>query len=354
MLQQSDFSIELWSKSGVRQAVLSGLATGRKIVESRNEPEEIEWNIPLELLERYARETFQNSRGLIIPRSTEARISYRNEPLVGGEIYEAPLQFTEQGPMINVKAEGFFNLLKDRFVEGIKTYLAVNSPDIAADLISYTQGFGPDWDYGITIDTMPTIGNHDITYDSINIKEAIQNLTRRKNAPFDIKFTPDKVFKAYAAIGSYRPEIIFSHPGNVLPGSSIPYFASELANRMLVYGSGISTDTAPPEIRDDLESQHQFKVRQAKLTLNDVTVTETLQDHGDSELSARSNPIELPTLKTDGNQRPYVTDYGIGDYVKVILKGYDFIERSVMLRVERREIDIDDNDRITVTNYMSI
>src|SRR5690606_28603829 len=101
-----------------------------------------------------------------IPRSTEVRIKYGGQYIAAGEVYEAPVRINEDGPMLHVRAEGFLNLFKSRFVEETIRYEGVNAPQLGANLINLTQAGGDDWDFGVTIGNVPTIGNHDITYRS--------------------------------------------------------------------------------------------------------------------------------------------------------------------------------------------
>jgi len=205
----------------------------------------------------------------------------------------------------------------------------------------------------VTIGTLATVGAHDKTYKAQEIKSVLQDATKLWN--FDFEFTPQKVFNTYAAIGSQRPSIVFEHPGNIIALQS-PLDATNIKNRIYVLGSGSgSGDGANVKVQvDDPNSQLNYWVREERINYSDVEDTDALTAHGNAELAAWSFPFEIPTIDVTGNVAPYVTDYGIGDYVQLRCRRYKTLSQiNGMFRIEKRTITIDDNDNETVRLYLS-
>jgi len=349
----SKYAFELWSKAGLRTASLTPIAKDRQITQSLNEADDITWTMPLKLFQAYARKRKVDPKVLLQNRSTEVRVKRGQNYVAGGEVYHYNVVSTAQEAMLKVRATGFLNFFKDAFTDDPQTYTAENGADIAWDLIDHWQTQGANFDFGVTQGSIPTTGDHDITYHYTNIKDALQALTRRVNGPFDIEITPEKVFNAYVHKGSVKPSIVFRHPGNILD-YDIPSEGGELANRILVFGAGISTDAAPPVIRNDTASQGNYLVRAKKITPSDVSETDTLESKGDTELAIFATPFEIPTITVNGNKAPYVTDYEVGDTVQLIIQSEPFIAQAGQYRIYKRVITIDEQDSEKVQLYLGI
>jgi hypothetical protein len=101
---------------------------------------------------------------------------------------------------------------------------------------------------------------------------------------------------------------------------------------------------------DDLQSQINYKVLEGKLLQSSVTDEDTLTDNGNAELAAVSTAFEILTIQVNGNVAPFVTDYKIGDYVKVTIREENI---NAMYRIERINLTIDENDDEDVWLYLS-
>lgn len=348
----SRYAVEIVNPDGELVVDLSGRAFARRIVLSRNEPEDITFTVNLPEFERYCRLLGLIPQNVLAVYQNEVRIKRRQNYICGGQLIYRDIQINAQNENLEVRATGFLNLFKDRYTEAERIFTATEATEIAETLINETQALD-NGDFGVTIGSMATVGPHDRTYRRTNIKDALQALTKVQTNPFDFEFTYDKVFNTYATLGSNRPEIIFEYPKNI-KDFKVPVDATGLANQIIVLGSGIGELAANQEIVEDLGSQLNYKLRQKIITPNSVQESGTLIDHGNAELAAWAYPFELPSIVVDGNLAPYIGDYQLGDYVKVKLGKYQMIEHiDTMYRIEKIDIQIDDNDNESIRLYLS-
>jgi hypothetical protein len=352
-VEPSRWTLELWTREGQLIGDLSGRAKDRRIIQSRNEAEEITWVQDLGEFERYAELLgYGDPRQLIAVGITEVRVRRGRTYLCGGQVVYRNPRITKDAQLLEVRAQGFLNLLMDRHTGESRSFTAANPPAMLQTLVNESQAQGPEWNFGITIGNVPTIGTHDKTYKAQELKEAIKYGNEQYN--FDHQFTHDKVLNFYAPLGSNRPEIVFEYPGNILEIPQSPEDATQLGNYITVRGSGSGTEGNVKVIVQDTAAQNDYKVRQRQVSFSEVEEIAALTRHGNVELEARARPYEVPQLVVDGNVPPFVTDYGIGDYVQCTFGRYKILHSLTgMFRVERREIAIDENDKETVTLYVS-
>lgn len=340
----SKYVFELYTPDGQLLADISNLARQRRVTMSRNEAEEIQFKLDLALFEAYAQSINMAPSQLLVVDRTEVRVRRGANYLCGGQVVYAEPDFDERDVSLDVRATGFLNLFADRYTAEERIFAATEATTIAATLLTETQGRGAAWDFGVTIGSLATVGTHDRTYQRTNIKDALQNLTRVQVAPFDFAFTPDKVFNTYSSIGSVRPEIRFEFPGNIRRGR-VPIDGTAPANFIHLYGQGTGEEAGVYTTVEDASAQSIYKVRERKLTLSDVNTLETLADHGEAELAAWAHPFVLPILEVAGNRPPFVTDYTIGDYVTVAIRGYEYLsEVNGLYRIEKIDLTISDDD----------
>lgn len=348
----SKYSIELVNPDGDLLADLSGRAVGRHLTKSRNEAEEIEWSIDLNEFERYAALTKQDPKNIIIVDQTEVRIKRGQVYLAGGQINYIEGSVDSARQALNIKGSGFLNLFKDRYTDTERIFTGIQATTIAWTLIDESQSL-TNGDFGVTQGNVATVGTHDRTYRDTNIKDALQNLTKVQVNPFDFEFSYDKIFNTYAALGSQRPEIIFEYPGNI-KSFSVPLDGTGIANQVIAKGGGFGDEAQTQSVADDLGSQSIYKLRQRIITPNGVIEQDTLDQHAEAELAGWAFPFEIPQIVVDGNVAPFITDYNIGDYVRVRINDFNWFSHIDRLyRIEKYELDIDDEDNETVKLYLS-
>ncbi|GAP53544.1 hypothetical protein AHiyo6_01090 [Arthrobacter sp. Hiyo6] len=347
-MRPSTWGIELWTPGGVQLADLSGRAKGRRIKETRNESDDISWNLDLNELKRYCKLINTTPNQLIQDGITEVRVKKGADYLGGGTIVHSQRVRNSQQEVISISARGFFDLFTDRYTAPLRTFTNVERTTIPWTLINESQSQGANWDFGIRQGVTPSaLGTYSRQYQNVRIKDAIQDLTKLQTA-FDVKFMPDKTFNVYSALGTQRPDIVFEYPGNCKELTA-DRDATGLANLLYLLGSGIGQTALLQLNLGDANAQIDYKVREKPLILSDILDSGTLNDYGLSYLAAWARTFEIPKVKYDGSRGPSVTDYGVGDYVNVLETDDTDTQISGLFRVESREIVIDDNDNEDVT-----
>lgn len=353
MSKPSIWHFEFYTRDGDLLADLTGRANERSIEQSRNIACSVIAKFDLAEIEAYAAASkIDDPNSIIIPGSTEVRVRRGTKYLEGAQISYRRIIIKDTAK-VEIRASGFLSLFGDRFTDEERFFAATQATSIAATLITETQAGHVDNNFGVTIGTLATVGAHDKTFKAVRIDEAIKRSAELFD--FDFEFTHDKVFNTYAAIGSRRPDITFKYPGNILSIDS-PLDATNIKNRVYVLGSGSGSGGGSnvKVQRDSAVSQTDYKVREERLNYSDVEDEDDLANHGDVELDAWSVPFEIPTITVDGKVAPFVTDYGIGDYVKVECNVFGMLRGiNGFFRVERRVIKLDKDDNETVTLYLS-
>jgi hypothetical protein len=348
-MQQSTWHTEIWTPDGDLVADFSGRVKNRSYDESRNEAEIIQWAINLDEIEEYCRKVGTEPDALINPGINEIRIRHGSNYLGGGQItYANP---NTDGSLYEVRGTGFLNLFKDRRIHEETTFDTVNPGGIPASLITASQT-GANRDFGVTIGATASLANSTKIFKPIDIKAAIQETAKEFN--FDFRFSHDKVFSTYQMLGSIRAGLIFEYPGNII-NMSAPLDATNIQNSIEVLGSGAGEEAAARVVVEDTASQEDYKVRESALLVSDIEDEDQLTAKGQTELAAYGRPFRVPILVTDANVWPFVTDYSVGDYIKVINRKYQsFRTVNGLYRVEKRHITVDENDVAKVKLYVSL
>lgn len=346
-MQPSRYSIELYTPSGQQTADLSGIAKNRRFRLSRNNADQISFDLDLFEIERYAHSINTTAVQLIQPGITEVRVRRLGNYLVGGQVgpVNPLMDSTSQNMPVNVI--GFLDLFKDRMTSNLRIFTNVQRTTIAWTLINESQSQGADWDFGITQGTLVTLPEtYSRKYQNVPIRSGLKDLTELQLA-FDMEITPDKVFNTYVAIGSIRPEIEFQYPGNI-KRIGAPIDPSNIANQLYLLGSGIGQSAQTYLPSGDAGSQANYKVREKSVILSDVLDSGTLADYGHRELESWKSPLQVPTINfvAGVNGAPQTTDIHIGDYVGAYAhSGSSFIDSiNGLYRIETIDIQPDGND----------
>lgn len=135
----SKYSIELLSPTGVLLADLTGRASNRSIMLSRNEADDIRWTIDLNEFENYCRLSKVDPLSILNNCSTEVRIKRLGTYLTGGQLQYFEVRIDSERQVIEMRATGFLNLFKDRYTASDRTFSATQATTIAATLINESR-----------------------------------------------------------------------------------------------------------------------------------------------------------------------------------------------------------------------
>lgn len=355
----SKYSFELWTPGGQLIADLGGRAKDRMLTMSRNEAEVIGFKLDMNELEDYCRKIRIAPSALLIPGQTEVRVRRLGTYICGGQLLYMVPHVSAGSQTIECRATGFLNLFDQRYTGTTpsgtvnETFTATQATTIATTLITQSQAL-TNGSYGVTIGTQATVGVHDRTYSRTNIKSALQDLTRLQSGSFDMQFTYDKVFKTYSSIGSIRNDIIFEYPKNIIDVQAT-IDATAIKNEVIALGQGNGAYAQAFAMVDDTTSQSTYKLRQDVFIANGTDNSDNgITDAANARLSAYSLPFQVPALIVDGNQAPYITDYGIGDRVIVKVGTYGILSNiNGQFRIEKISLDLSDTDNEEITLQVS-
>jgi hypothetical protein len=346
-----DVGIELVAPDGTALADISVLASGRRWSRRRNNSDYVEFDLSLDAWEAYCAKIGVHPRELLRKRWTEVRLKERETYLVGGRVEW--LKTKLGAGTINVRALGFLDMFKHRRTSALRIFTATEGSQIAWTLIQESQAL-PNGNLYITDGpNQVTAGPHDRTYKRTVIKDALQALTAVQLYPFDFEITPLKKFNTYLKLGSERPDIVFKWGVNIID-ADITEDTTDLVNEVTALGSGFGDEVAEIVASNDA-SEVDNGLSQDVITSNATDNSDGgLDNEAARYLAAWSRPVVLLDIQVDGGKPPYVTDYGLGDYVQIDLTGHRWLDGMVgMFRVEEQSCEIGDDNQKTVTLTVS-
>lgn len=353
----SKYAFELFSPNGTLLADLTGRAKNRTFSRIRNEAEDMSFDLDFNDFHDYCSKISVHPRALLIPGQTELRIRRYDKYLVGGQITYAQPSISASDQKITVRASGFLNLLKDRFIPYTQ-FLAQDVASMCWQAINTSQSLvdpsgNPVGDFGIRLGTLPSIALSNQTPNRVAIRDFLQKMASDPDNGFDFDFTYNKTLNFYAQMGIDRPEVRFEYPNNI-KSFQMPLDATRIANEVIALGSGIGNTIPSTADVPNLASQLTYKLRQDITTVNgDDNSAGGVTAVANAELASWGVPLEMPQLVVDGNKPPFVGSYDVGDYVWVTLGGYKWFDAADgLLRIEKYTVAIDDNDDENVTLYL--
>ncbi len=353
-MQDSPYHIELYEPDGTALGDLVGRARNIHVIQSRNNPEEISFDIDVNEFERYAELIHVESDRLIIPGHTEVRIKRKGGYLCGGKIVYMTPRISSSVQVYTVRAVGFLTLLMDRFTnktdEPSRSFVGTPIGSIFSTLITEAQT-GTNRDFGITIGSIDTLASIDKSFDAMRVSDAIKDGSETYG--FDFYFTPDKKFYLLAKLGKTRPDIVFDYPGNINEIPEAPVDATNLKNRIYAQGSGSGTEGNKKAQSNDVNSQLNYVVREDQINHSDVQSIGELQAYGDAELAKWGNPVRTAVIVTDGSEQPAVTSWVVGDFLKTRTMYRSMNWFNGFMRADKRDIFYDERGVETVTISLS-
>lgn len=346
------YELELWV-NGVQVGDITKLAKSRNFTLTRNSSEELNFTLNVTAFEAYCAGLGVSPLAILENYVTDIRVKRKGTYLFGVQVVDQDFTLDGSGVSVAVKATGFLDLLKDRYVT--KDYLGVERVAIATDLIATTQAGDPTNNFGIVLGPSQyatALMDTERNYTDQNVRDAIINLTNLSDGQFDFRFNYDRSFETFGKIGSDRPNTKFIYPYNVT-SAGIPRTATNLYNYIIGIGSGFG-DTALRTETADGASRLTYKTRQKIQTWSDVSVQDTLDGNAYGYLQQTKAILMLPKLNVSG-QFANLDYLGVGDRIPFAVEGHTMLPIDSTYRIEQMQVTLDDNDAetlaITVDNF---
>lgn len=341
------YEIELWNRNNQLIADVSKLATTRSWTRERNEAESIQFNLDLEAFEKLAKSSGDPPYAILEPYAMQFRVKRQGEYLFGGEIATNTTSLGSNGGQIQVQGWGYLNILKSRYITA--DYEDWYMGDIAWDIINTLQQ-APNGNYGIIQGADQFQGvKRQRTYERVNAKDALQAFTNLSDQSLDFAFSYDKQFSTYEMIGSLRNDLSFVYPQNII-SLSVPREATSLYNKIYGLGSGFGDDQLI-SIQEDATSESIYGMREDVEIYNSVVDQDTLDENTRNFLAQSKSILEIPQMIVRGDDID-LNSIIPGDRVPIRIENHPFLANiDGIYRIERLEVNIDDNDEEQVTVY---
>jgi hypothetical protein len=223
----------------------------------------------------------------------------------------------------------FFVLLDDNSYQQTKnTYLGIVQANIAA-----------------SFDLSPTFALYK------TVKSSVEDMANTFNGmDFNISVTIDPVTNLmtryfnvfYPRQGVDNTDLTFIYPGNIKKLDK-PRDGKTMLNEVVErgQGSGIDQLTATDAAVDSIQN---YGLRQDIEDQADVADTGTLDSLAQEVLRVRKDPLDLPVLTLEGNLKPTIGDYGIGDSIFIQIYEAGLANQLALYRIEQVDAVIDDDD----------
>jgi hypothetical protein len=218
---------------------------------------------------------------------------------------------------IEVKAKGWLELLKYRLSNN--SYTSQTAAYITQSEITATQA-RPFGSFGISLGVSPSPDTTNTYPEKVYENKSVYDLMvelSEESGGFDFEITHDKIFNIYTKIGSVRPEILLSYPGN-LKDIHISNDTSRLVNAITGRGAGYGVEQITASV-SDANSQQVYAIRESTQDYSDVSDTTQLTNLVTGELTAYKYPIVLHDVTVDAGHpsAPQIGSFRVGDQVQI-------------------------------------
>lgn len=341
----AEYKIEVYSKNGKCLGDIRHLAQGLKWTEQRNAAETVSFRMDLARYEEYVKKTGMRPYDFMDAGTTDIRVVRNGKDRVGAHLIKTVFSPNDPSVDIELSFTGYLNYFKDAYVDA--DYDKTGQGDIAWGVINQYQG-KQDGDFGIRRGRFTSLGKNPRQRHQkrANVKDFLVRLSNVIDGP-DFQFTPDKKFNTFDAMGSYRPDIRLSYPGNVA-SFGFERSVDSLANYVIGIGSG-NGDDAPSTYATDPYSRKALYRREKIVTFSSVVRETTLQENTNGVLELLKDVRELPSFTLSDGVLD-LNDVGLGDTIYIEMNGYIMFEHiRGFYRIEKIEVDVDENDAEDVT-----
>lgn len=355
------YELELWSNDGKRLADISNIAKNRVFTLTRNEAEQITFDLDLYVFEALADSIGIDAEDLLNPYAVDVKVKRNGVYWFATQIVAAPLNIGTDytmnegqsspgsstiNPTISVTCTGYLNLFTDRYLD--YTYSQQDACFIGGDMLTQAQA-QTNGSVGVTIatDNYLTGVLRDRTYQRQNIKSELQNLTQLVDGRFDFAFDANKVFHTYRYIGNKRTDLKFTFGGpqsNIIGIYLDNNAAGTLYNQIIGLGSGLGSDGLI-SVQNDNDSQLIHYLRQDIKQYSNVSIQSTLDQNATADLALEKDLIRLPQITISGKELEGKPFLSVGDRIPLAMVGHSFLNSlNGIYRIEQMVVSPDDND----------
>lgn len=357
------YEIELWSQNGQRIADISALAKNRRFTLTRNDAEELTFDLDLFAFESYCANNLGGAdpKSILVADVTDVKLKRNGQYLRGFQVvdidYNLDADDTQAGNSggsnqnypVTITATGYLSFFADRYID--KTYSQTERTTIATDMITTTQA-QTNGSVGVTIaSTQYATGlKSDRTYQLDNIKTKLQELAALSDSPFDFWFDPFKVFQTVQQLGARRQDINLIYGGALgnVAGFRMSRSGLTLYNKIYGIGSGFGDDQLR-SVKGDPTSQLNNYVRENLVQFNSVIEQATLDTNTQTEVDQSKDVLALPVVTITSNEVPANNFISPGDRIPLRVRDHRWLDDvNGLYRVEQLEVSIDDNDFETI------
>lgn len=232
------------------------------------------------------------------------------------------------GGNLELAGAEFESYFAQRLITKDAVFAQVDQLSIAQSLINTAQAVSGG-NIGITVGTETSGVLRDRTYNGYELKPVLEALTQLSQVQGGFDFSIDVAYDTNGAITktlhlgyprrgarAAASGFVFEFPGN-LQSYSWPEDATLQATTTYATGSGAGPGTMIATSVNANMLSGGYPLLEGKWSYPDVLIASTLQAHADSDLTAHSSPVTIPTVTVRGDLDPVVGSYITGDEVRL-------------------------------------
>lgn len=334
------YEVIVYSKAGLPMGNIFSMCQNFQWTKTRNEAEAVSFEIDLHHYEQFLQQAGFGSEpfGFMEVGRNDIRIKRNGQWLLGANIIKFDYSVTDTSIVMKVSCSGYLNFYKSQYVD--IAYTNTPQEQIIWGVINQCNAkYGAD--YGITqgVHRGGTV-LRDRNQIRKEVKLFIQQMTQVLGGP-DIEITADKKLNTFDAMGTYRPDVRLTYPGNI-SNFSFARSVEKVSNFIYGIGSGNGEDAVQAEAEDQPSEDYLYR-REQIATYNSVVEEATLQQNIEAIKYYSKDPIELPKL-TIQNDVLDLSSVGIGDTLPVEFQNVPtFAHINGYYRIESITCRVDEN-----------
>ena len=339
------YEVLVYSKDGNPMGNIFALCQNFQWIKTRNEAYACSFDLDLNKYEEYIEAIgfVANPYDFLEVGRNDIRIKREGQWLLGTNVVKFSYSVDENSVMMKVQCTGYLNFYKTQYVN--ISYNNTPQHEIMWGVIDQcNQKNGGD--YGITQ------GAHvgSIVFRNRNqvrkeVKTFLQQMAEVLGG-CDFEFTADKKFNTFDAIGTYRPDMRLTYPGNIA-SFSFDRSVEKVANFIYGIGSGNGEDAVYAEAEDGPSEDYLYR-REKIATYNSVVEFDTLAENIEAVKHYSKDPIELPTITVQDGVLD-LSAVGVGDTLPVEMNGSKQLSHiNGFYRIESITCNVDENGSETV------